>query len=87
MQSLLLPYPGWPVGTVAWLLTSALSSLFQRLKAWLKHLDLIFVLSGQAIPKETHQSKGPKAGVRYTGEKVAALSALRTLHLPARAGL
>lgn len=62
MQALLLPYPGCPVATVAWLPTSALSFLFQGLKAWLKYLDLIFVLSEQVVPKETLQSKGPTAG-------------------------
>lgn len=43
------------------------------------------MLSVQAVPKETLQSKGPMAGVRYTGGEGAALSALRTHHLPARA--
>lgn len=58
MQALLLPYPGCPVGTMAWLPTSALSFLFQGLKAWLKYLDLIFVFSG-----------GPMAGEAGTLEK------------------
>lgn len=69
MQALLLPYPGCPAGTMACLPTSALSFLFQRLKACLKYLDFFSVLSVQAVPKETLQSKGPMAGESGTLEK------------------
>lgn len=69
VQALLLPYPGCTVGIMAWLPTSALSFLFQRLKAWLKYLDFFFVLSVQAVPKETLQSKDPMAGESGTLEK------------------
>lgn len=65
-QALLLPCP---VGTVAWLPTSAFSFLSQRLKVWLKYLDFFVVLSVQAVPKETLQSKGAMAGESGTLEE------------------
>lgn len=86
MQALLLPYPGCPMGTVAWLPTPALSFLFQRLKAWLKYLDLTFCTFNTGSPSGDTLVQGSRGRrVRYTGDKVAALSALRTHHLPARA--